>query len=227
VSIGQRFIRIVSALALILMGPVIVAIPTYRASVRLDVELPVLEGGLAAMIDEVRRHPIGCGPDAESTGRLTASRFWGFHEGLDGANHELGGAAFSFDDDLVLWASRTGAPGTKGLRATYRCWSDLSDYLADVQIHQSLCSGEEWREGEDLKEEEERSQAVISAYREELEKFRPKLAAARELYDRDRPLLKSLAWSLGLFELFGLPLLVIVGLKDLRAWRARRRAPIP
>jgi len=226
VSTAQRLTRLIAALALIFMGPAMIAIATYRASVRLDSELPVLEKDVAAVIDEVRRLPIDCRPNANSTGRLTVQDFWMLRGGLAGANHGVGMAAFSVDS-WSSWASRTGAPGTKGLRATYRCWSDLSDYLADVQIHQSLCSGEEWREGEDLKEEEERSQAVISAYREELEKFRPKLAAARELYDRDRPLLKSLAWSLGLFELFGLPLLVIVGLKDLRAWRARRRAPIP
>jgi hypothetical protein len=224
VSIGQRFIRIVAALALILIGPAMVAFATYRASVQLDVALPVLEGDLTAVIDKLQRLPIDCRFGVDTPGRLTVRRFWGLRGGLDGANHSVGMAAFSIDS-WSSWASRTGAPGTKGLRAIYWSWGDLSDYLGDVQINQSLCNGQEWREGEELKEEEQRSQAVVSAYREELERFRPKLAAAREIYERDRPVLEALAWSLGLLELIGLPLFVMVALKDLRAWRARRRSP--
>jgi len=224
VSTAQRLTRLIAALALIFMGPAMIAIATYRASVRLDSELPVLEKDVAAVIDEVRRLPIDCRPNANSTGRLTVQDFWMLRGGLAGANHGVGMAAFSVDS-WSSWASRTGAPGTKGLRAIYWYSGDLADYLADFQLGQSLCNGQEWREGGDLKEEEQRSQAVVSAYREELEKFRPKLAAARELYERDRPVLKALAWSLGLLELIGLPLFVMVALKDLRAWRARRRPP--
>jgi hypothetical protein len=76
--------------------------------------------------------------------------------------------------------------------------------------------------GRRLREEEQRSAAEVAAYRARLEPFVPRLAAARAELERDRPVLAAMAWSLGIIEVVGWALFLVVLRQEYRAWRGRR-----
>jgi hypothetical protein len=215
---------VIAALALVLVGPAMVIIPSYKASGRLRGQFTRLERALATALDELNQRELSCREGLGRSGRLELERLWQVHGDLVSADDRLGMAAFSFDDWEVMDAMEWRLPATRGLAAVKEAEGARADVTADFEMRHPICRWVEYANMDELREEERRSSAEVAAYRAQLEPFVPRLAEARAALERDHPRLGALAWSLGVIEVVGWALFVVVVRQELRAWRKRREA---
>jgi hypothetical protein len=223
VKSSARVIRVLAALALILVGPALVIIPSYKASGRLRGQFPRLERALATALDELNQRELSCREEPGRSGRLELARLWKVHRELVSADHRLGMAAFSVHDWEVTEAMRWRLPATRGMKVLEEVERELAD-TADFEMRHPICRWVEYANMDELREEERRSSAEVAAYRAQLEPFVPRLAEARAALERDHPRLGAIAWSLGVIEVVGWALFLVVLRQELRAWRKRRNA---
>jgi hypothetical protein len=216
-----RLIRVIAAMGLLLVGPAILAIPTYRASERLRERYPRLERALARSLDVLNARSLSCRDESASSDSLTRDQLWKVHRELEGSSHAVGLAAFSVDDWEASQAMDWALPGTRGLAAVYEVDFGLAKAITEFEMDHPVCVDAELAP-ERLREEEQRSAAEVAAYRARLEPFVARLAAARAALERDRPVLAAMAWSLGVIEVVGWALFLVVLRQEYRAWRGRR-----
>lgn len=221
---GARGARVIAALALILVGPAMLIIPSYKASGRLRGQYPQLERALAAALDDLSQQELSCREAPERSGRLEVKRLWKAHRELVNARHAFGMAAFSVDDWEVTAAVEWRLPATRGIAAIEEVQGALADVTLDFEVRHPICRWADYLDAGELREEERRSTAEVAAYRAKLEPFPARLTEARAALERDRPLLAAMAWSLGVIEVVGWALFLVVLRQELHAWRARREA---
>jgi hypothetical protein len=224
VKTSARVIRVLAALALILVGPAMVIIPSYKASGRLRGKYPELERALATALDELNQRELSCREVAGGSGRLELARLWKVHNDLVNADDALGMAAFTVDDWEVTEAMKWRLPATRGLAVVEKGERALSAVTLDFEMRHPICRWVEYANMDELREEERRSSVEVAAYRAQLEPFVPRLAEARAALERDHPRLGAIAWSLGVIEVVGWALFLVVVRQELRAWRERREA---
>jgi hypothetical protein len=129
----------------------------------------------------------------------------------------------AFASDTPFWEYKKGLPGTASFYSVYNISGAIQGILADLSYRPKLCR--RIPEGDDaaLRREEQRSQAWLDEQRLKLEDLYARLTAAKAAYERDRPKLTALAWSLGILQAVGWSILYFSILPyEFRAWRERR-----
>lgn len=183
--------------------------------------MPPLHDALTQAIVRMEQAPLDCANDEGTAVGLGPSEFWSLVDAVTSAKHEVGLAAFSVHHDDVELAMRARLPGTRGLTSANDDWLELSRYLSALRVKKSVCRSVDVLAGEALRDEVQRSQAVVDETRRSLGAFAGRFAHTREAVVRDLPLLESLAWTLGIAEVIGMLALVLF-LRQLLRDRTKR-----
>jgi hypothetical protein len=155
---------------------------------------------------------------------LDPGPLWSAHRRLGDACGELALGAFNLDDRQVFRAMAWKLPATGGIAATYAMWNAIADAAIEFEFDHQICQRVDRLAPDELLGEEQRSAAKVAGYRAQLELMVPRVAAARAALERDHPRLGAMAWSLGVIEVVGWALFLVVVRQELRAWRERREA---
>lgn len=226
-------LRMMGALAMLLLVPAALYIEAALAAERISARLPKQKEALAKVQNDLRRRPISCARGADRRERLTPAE--ASLEPLFLATAQLGG----FDEsDGLIWAEKHGLPFAGASYALHKALIELYYTIQDFQFHFGFCEKHLGDEPADH-EEDEASPENLAALREEeaaslkwlegvltaLEKHDHTIAAAQGAFESDRTGLLVLAWVLGALQVIGWGLTVFVILpRDYRAWRAKRAA---
>lgn len=211
--------RLLAALAMPSIGPAVLFIEAELASRQVRSGLLDQERSLEELMAAIRMRPIVWERKHPWLSGVTCEEAHRLYQRVLDTTREVN---WAFTSDTLFWMFDERLPFTAGLNSVYEASGPVQDYVAALIWRVGVCRVAE-RDDEAPREEERRIELWMERRRAELRELSARLTEARAAYERDRPKLTILAWSLGFVQLVGWGLLVCVVLpQDYRKWRERR-----
>lgn len=216
--------RLVSAQAMLLLVPAALIIEVELTAQKVSVALPEQKAQLALTTEGLGHFPITCVDRRKVDGRLTP------HEAVHLVNMALNATRdvnCHFQEESLFW-SMEHLPFSGGTYAIYWASGAIQDALSRFTNQYGLCRRlRDDADADELREVEEKSQKWLDERTAALKELEKKLADARTAFEADRIPLGILAWALGILQIVGWGLTLILLPRDVRALREMQAAKKP